>query len=90
MGTAGRREVFPTRRYYKARERLPHFHREIDEKFELFCHDPLHPSLRFHELDRLAYKNWWTYRVNDDIRVVVSDQQDCWVVCYVAHHDDDY
>jgi superfamily I DNA/RNA helicase len=90
MGTAGRREVFPTRRYYKARERLSHFHREIDEKLELFCHDPLHPSLRFHELDRLAYKNWWTYRVNDDIRVVVSDQQDCWVVCYVAHHDDAY
>jgi hypothetical protein len=28
--------------------------------------------------------------VNEDIRVVVSDQQDCWVVCYVAHHDDAY
>ena len=90
MGTVGNRKVVITRRYNKARERLPHYHREIDEKLELFRQDPLHPSLRFHEVDRSAYKNWWTYRVNDDIRVVVSDQQDSWVVCYVAHHDDAY
>lgn len=90
MGTVEKRKVVITRRYNKARERLPHYHREIDEKLELFRQDPLHPSLRFHEVDRSAYKNWWTYRVNDDIRVVVSDQQDSWVVCYVAHHDDAY
>jgi superfamily I DNA/RNA helicase len=28
--------------------------------------------------------------VNDDIRVIVSDQQDSWVVCYVGHHEDAY
>jgi superfamily I DNA/RNA helicase len=90
MQTVGRREVVITRGYTKARERLPQYHREIDEKLELFCQDPLHRSLRLHEVDRSAYKDWWTYRVNDDIRVVVSDQQDSWVVCYVDHHDAAY
>jgi superfamily I DNA/RNA helicase len=90
MGTAGHREVVITRGYIKARERFPHYHREIDEKLALFCQNPLHPSLDLHELDRLPYKNWWSYYVNKDIRVIVSDQQDCWVVCYVAHHDDAY
>jgi hypothetical protein len=90
MRTVGHREVVITRGYIKARERFPHYHREIDEKLELFCQNPLHPSLDLHELDRLPYKNWWSYYVNKDIRVIVSDQQDCWVVCYVAHHDDAY
>jgi superfamily I DNA/RNA helicase len=90
MRTVGHREVVITRGYIKARERFPHYHREIDEKLALFCQNPLHPSLDLHELDRLPYKNWWSYYVNKDIRVIVSDQQDCWVVCYVAHHDDAY
>ena len=90
MRTVGHREVVITRGYIKARERFPRYHREIDEKLALFCQNPLHPSLDLHELDRLPYKNWWSYYVNKDIRVIVSDQQDCWVVCYVAHHDDAY
>jgi hypothetical protein len=83
MRTVGRREVVITRGYTKARERLPHYHREIDEKLELFCQNPLHPSLRLHELDHSPHKDWWAYYVNKDIRVIVSDQQDSWVVCYV-------
>jgi hypothetical protein len=90
MRTVGRREVVITRGYTKARERLPQYHREIDEKLALFCQNPLHPSLDLHELDRLPYKNWWSYYVNKDIRVIVSDQQDSWVVCYVDHHDAAY
>lgn len=37
MQTVGRREVVITRGYTKARERLPQYHREIDEKLALFC-----------------------------------------------------
>lgn len=88
MQHSHQRQIVVTRRYFKARERLAEYHKQIDEKFELFRCDPLHPSLRFHEYDRARYKDWWSYRVNDDIRTVVSDQQDCWVVCYVDHHDD--
>ncbi len=88
MQHSGQRNVIVTRHYFKARERLAEYQKQIDEKFELFRRDPLHQSLRFHEYDRARYKNWWSYRVNNDIRTVVSDQQDCWVVCYVDHHDD--
>ncbi len=90
MRTVVRKEVVITRGYLKARERLPRYHRVIDEKFELFRRDPFHQSLSFHEIDRSPHKGWWTYRVSDDIRVVVADQQDSWVVCYVDHHDDAY
>lgn len=90
MRTVGNREVVITRRYNKARERLPQYHREIDEKLELFCQNPRHPSLTFHELDHTKHKGWWAYYVNKDIRVIVSDQGDSWVVCYVDHHDAAY
>jgi hypothetical protein len=52
MRTVGRREVVITRGYTKARERLPHYHREIDEKLELFCQNR---SIR-----RYACTNWIT------------------------------
>lgn len=90
MRDTGAREVIITRAYTKARERLPQHHREIDEKLKMFCQNPNHPSLHLHEVDQSPYKDWWSYRVNDDIRVIASDQQDCWVVCYVDHHDDAY
>ncbi|MCL6533151.1 MAG: DEAD/DEAH box helicase [Armatimonadetes bacterium] len=85
-----RRQVVVARVYEKARRKLREHHKQIDAKFELFCKDPLHNSLDFHELDRLPHKGWWSYKVNDEIRTIVADQQDCWVVCYVDHHDDAY
>ncbi|MGQ9901489.1 MAG: type II toxin-antitoxin system RelE family toxin, partial [Fimbriimonadales bacterium] len=90
MRDTGAREVVITPAYTKARERLKQHHREIDEKLKMFRQNPNHPSLRLHEVDRSPYKDWWSYRVNDDIRVIASDQQDSWVLCYVAHHDDAY
>lgn len=85
-----RREVFVHRYYTKARgrEKLRPFWRQIDEAFKQFCQDPSTPSLRF---ERLDYEElWWSYRVNDDIRTIVSDAEDCWILCYVDHHDDAY
>ncbi|GIV11198.1 MAG: DNA helicase [Fimbriimonadales bacterium] len=85
-----RKQVVVARSYTKARERLRDYHEPIDEKFELFWQDPQHPSLNLHRLDRVGNHDWWSYYVNKDIRTIVSDQQDSWVVCYVAHHDDAY
>ncbi|MCS6918550.1 MAG: UvrD-helicase domain-containing protein [Fimbriimonadales bacterium] len=85
-----RKQVVVTRSYNKARERLRGYHELIDEKFNLFWRDPLHVSLSLHRLDRIGHRDWWSYYVNKDIRTIVSDQQDSWVVCYVAHHDDAY
>lgn len=84
------KQVVVTRSYNKARERLRNYHELIDEKFELFWRDPQHASLKLHRLDRIRRRDWWSYYVNMDIRTIVSDQQDSWVVCYVAHHDDAY
>ena len=64
MRTVGNREVVITRRYNKARERLPQYRCEIDEELELFCQNPHYPSLKLQELDRNKYKNWWAYYVN--------------------------
>ncbi len=84
------REVFVHRHYTKARgrEKLRPFWRSIDEAFKQFCQDPSTPSLRFERLDHEEL--WWSYRVNDDIRTIVSDAEDCWILCYVDHHDDAY
>ncbi len=85
-----RKQVVVTRSYNKARERLRDYHELIDEKFELFWRDPRHASLNLHRLDRVGHRDWWSYYVNRDIRTILSDQQDSWVICYVAHHDDAY
>lgn len=87
---ANRRQVIVARVYEKARRKLEAHHKQIDAKFELFCQNPLHNSLEFHKLDRCPHEGWWSYKVNNDIRTIVADHQDCWVVCYVAHHDDAY
>ncbi len=90
MRETGRTLVI-TRHYKKACQRLsPNYHAEIEDKLRLFRRDPLHNSLRFHQLDFLPYKHWWSYSVTMDIRVIVADQQDSWVVCYVDHHDKAY
>lgn len=90
MQLVTQKQVIVARSYNKARERLTAYHEVIDAKFELFWRDPLHPSLSLHRLDRVGHKDWWSYYVNMDLRTIVSDQQDSWVVCYVGHHDDAY
>ena len=33
--------------------------------------DPSAPGLKFHKLDRVKDRNFWSVRVNDDIRLIV-------------------
>ncbi|MFQ3611291.1 MAG: hypothetical protein SNJ72_07330, partial [Fimbriimonadales bacterium] len=84
------REIFVHRYYTKARgrDRLKPFWRQIDDAYKKFCENPKLPSLHFERLNREDL--WWSYRVNDDIRTIVSDADDCWILCYVDHHDDAY
>ncbi|MBS3967010.1 MAG: AAA family ATPase [Truepera sp.] len=55
-----------------------------------FQTDPQRPSLQFHRVDRARDKGFWTFRVNDDIRVVVHRQGEDFVYCYADHHDKAY
>src|SRR6516164_1675761 len=48
------------------------------------------PGLRFHRLDRPRDPNFWSVRVNDDIRLIVHRTTTSLLLCYVGHHDAAY
>src|SRR5262249_34445271 len=52
--------------------------------------DPAAPGLQFHRIDKSKDQNFWSMRVNRDIRLIVHKTQDSFLICYVAHHDDAY
>lgn len=52
--------------------------------------NPANPGLRFHKLDRAKDKDFWSVRVNDDIRLIVHKTSGSLLLCYVGHHDKAY
>ncbi|WP_046861592.1 3'-5' exonuclease [Microvirga massiliensis] len=52
--------------------------------------DPSAPGLSFHKLDRAKDTNFWSVRVNDDIRLIVHRTASSLLLVYVDHHDDAY
>jgi hypothetical protein len=52
--------------------------------------NPEHPSLSFHRLDKAKDKNFWSIRVNTDIRAIVHKSDASLLLCYVDHHDKAY
>jgi hypothetical protein len=52
--------------------------------------DPSAPGLSFHKLDRAQDKNFWSVRVNADIRLIVHRTSSSLLLAYVAHHDPAY
>lgn len=46
------------------------------------------PGLSFHKLDRAKDPNFWSVRVNADIRLIVHRTQSSLLLVYVDHHDD--
>ncbi len=48
------------------------------------------PSLSFHRLEKAKDKNFWSVRVNSNIRLIVHKTQDSMLICYVGHHDKAY
>jgi len=57
--------------------------------FDLFA-NPANPGMRFHRLDRAQDKNFWSVRVNADLRIIVHRLEDSLLLCYVGHHDEAY
>ncbi len=51
---------------------------------------PAHPSLQFHKLDRGKDKNFASFRVNKDLRVIVHRTAESLLLCYADHHDKAY
>lgn len=48
------------------------------------------PGMSFHKLDKAKDKNFWSVRVNSDIRLIVHKTSDSLMLCYVDHHDKAY
>ena len=52
--------------------------------------DPTSNGLSFHKLDRAKDTNFWSVRVNADIRIIVHRTAASILLVYVNHHDDAY
>ena len=55
-----------------------------------FQMDPSLPGLSMHRVDRARDPNFWTARVNRDIRMVVHKREQDTLLAWVGHHDDAY
>ena len=52
--------------------------------------NPANPGFSFHKLDKAKDKNFWSVRVNNDIRLIVHRTPGRLLLCYVDHHDKAY
>jgi len=52
--------------------------------------NPANPGMSFHKLDKAKDKNFWSVRVNRDIRLIVHKTEASILLCYVNHHDKAY
>ena len=51
---------------------------------------PVNSGMSFHKLDKAKDKNFWSVRVNRDIRLIVHKSAANLLLCYVDHHDKAY
>lgn len=52
--------------------------------------DPSRPGLQFHRIDKSKDPNFWSVRVNQDIRIIIHKTGSDLLLAYVGHHDDSY
>jgi len=52
--------------------------------------NPESPGLQYHKLDKSKDKNFWSVRVNADVRLIVHKTADSLLLCYVGHHEKAY
>ncbi len=48
------------------------------------------PALNCHRISKIKDKNFWSARVNRDIRIIFHKTGESTLLCFVAHHDDAY
>lgn len=52
--------------------------------------NPASPGLQFHKIEKSKDKNFWSVRVNKDVRLIVHKTNASLLLCYVDHHDKAY
>ena len=52
--------------------------------------DPFRPGLQLHRIEGARDRSFRSFRASRDIRIIVHQTQDSFMLCYVDHHDDAY
>ncbi|MBI4524723.1 MAG: UvrD-helicase domain-containing protein [Deltaproteobacteria bacterium] len=52
--------------------------------------NPANPGMQFHKLDKSRDPNFWSVRVNRDVRLIVHRTDTSLLLCYVDHHEEAY
>lgn len=52
--------------------------------------NPAHPGLQMHRLTNSRDPNFWSVRVNQDIRIIIHKTEASFMLAYVDHHDKAY
>ncbi|WDP91064.1 MAG: UvrD-helicase domain-containing protein [Desulfobacter sp.] len=52
--------------------------------------NPANPGFKFHRVDHAKDPNFWSVRVNNDIRIIIHKTDANMLLCYVDHHDKAY
>lgn len=52
--------------------------------------NPAHPSFQMHRISNSRDPNFWSIRVNQDVRIIVHKTEASFMLAYVDHHDDAY
>ncbi|KYF94069.1 hypothetical protein BE17_53430 [Sorangium cellulosum] len=52
--------------------------------------NPASPGFKLHRLDRAKDKDFWSFRVNKDLRIIVHKSESSFALCYADHHDAAY
>ena len=52
--------------------------------------NPASPGMKFHKLDGAKDPNFWSVRVNADVRLIVHKSGSSLLLVYVDHHDTAY
>ncbi len=52
--------------------------------------NPQHPGLQMHRLDNSRDRNFWSVRVNADVRIILHKTEASLLLAYVDHHDKAY
>ena len=52
--------------------------------------NPANPGMKFHRLDNVKDKNFWSVRVNADLRMIIHKTESSLLLCYVNHHEKAY
>ena len=68
--------------------------KQVKQTFVDLQLNPENPGLQYHRIERSKDKNFWSVRVNRDIRIIVHKMSanggTTTMIAYVAHHDDAY